>query len=173
MSENKSCVLDIETTGLEPWNERVVCIGVRGVMDSDKTEVFFCEDEKQLLERFLAFFRRGGFTEIIGYNLNFDVRFIFGRCLVHEISAPYFFNCAFTDTMDNVRAVRKMYSYNKPGKLDDWLQCIFGIGKLEKGDAIKDMFERRKFTRIINYNKNDVEMTFRLWKRIGFVLCGK
>ena len=170
---HKACVLDVETTSLEPWSGRLVCIGIRGVMDSDRTKVFFCEDEREMLERFLAFFRNSGFAEIIGYNLNFDIRFIFGRCLVYEIPAPFLFGCTFTDIMDNVRAVRRVYSYNKPGRLDDWCQCIFGIGKLEKGDAVKEMFERRDFTRIIQYNRQDVEMTYKLWKRIGFVLCGK
>ena len=81
------------------------------------------------------------------------------------------FNSHFVDVMDNVKSVRRMYSYNKSGKLDDWLQYLFGIGKLEKAESVKDLFERREFTRIILYNRQDVDMTFELWKLIRTVLC--
>ncbi len=168
--EPKRCVLDIETEGLEPWKDRLICIGCRAV-DGKKTFVFFEDDEKTTLEQFLAWFNRNGFNEVIGYNLSFDMRFLLAKCLKYEIPAPELFNALFTDVMDNVRAVRKMYSYNKPGKLDDWLQYIFGIGKLEKTGSIKNLYGRHEFTRIINYNKQDVEMTLALWQRIRIVLC--
>lgn len=167
---HKRCIIDIETEGLEPWKDRIICIGARDT-ENHKTIVFFNEDERTILEEFVKYYQRNGFQEIIGFNVNFDIRFIFAKCLKYEIPAPVLFNSEFTDIMDNVRAVRRMYSYNKPGKLDEWLQFIFGIGKLEKGESIKDLFEGREFTRIIAYNKQDVDMTFELWKRIRMVLC--
>ncbi|MFH1294774.1 MAG: ribonuclease H-like domain-containing protein [Candidatus Aenigmatarchaeota archaeon] len=166
----KSCVIDIETEGIEPWKDRIICIGARSASEG-KAVVFFDEDEETALRKFIAFYERGQFNEIIGYNVSFDLRFIFAKCLKYAIPAKALFGSAFTDVMDNVRAVRKMYSYNKPGKLDDWLQFVFGIGKLEKGNSVKDLYDRREFTRIIQYNKQDVDMTFELWKRIGVVLC--
>jgi uncharacterized protein YprB with RNaseH-like and TPR domain len=166
----KICVLDIETTGLLPWEDKLVCIGIRDV-DRGKTTVFFDEDEEILLKRFVTYYERNGFHQIIGYNTSFDWRFLFGRCLKYRIPAPKLFNSHIVDLMDNLRSVRRMYSYNKPGKLDQWLQMVFGIGKLEKGESVKDLFEKREFTRIIQYNKQDVDMTYRLWERIRFVLC--
>lgn len=170
MVSMKKCVLDIETEGLEPWKDKLICIGCRDT-DSPKTIVFFDENEEVLLKRFLAYYVRWGFQEVIGFNVSFDLRFLFAKCLRYKLPAPKLFNSFFTDVMDNVRAVKKMYSYNKPGKLDDWLQFIFGIGKLEKGESVKDLYERREFTRIIQYNKQDVNMTYKLWKRIRVVLC--
>ena len=76
----KRCVLDIETEGLEPWVDRLICIGCRDV-DSPKTEVFFHEDENVVLEGFLSWFNRNGFTDVIGYNISFDLRFLFAKCL--------------------------------------------------------------------------------------------
>jgi len=154
---NRKCVIDIETEGLEPWKDRIICIGVRDT-DNPKTIVFFDEDEKAVLEGFVKYYLKKGFNEVIGFNVNFDIRFIFAKCLKYEIPAPGLFNSTFTDVMDNVRSVKRIYSYNKPGKLEQWLQFLF---------------ERREFTRIIQYNKQDVDMTYELWKRIRMVLCQK
>ena len=171
--ENMSkCVIDIETTGLEPWTDRIVCIGIRDI-GSSRSIVFFDENEEILVKKFISYFRRKQFKEIIGYNVNFDIRFIFTKCLKYEICAGYVFNAKFTDVMDNMRSVRRIFSYNKPGKLDQWLNFVFGIGKIENGESVNDMFEKREFTRIINYCRWDVDMTFRLWKRIRMVLCEK
>jgi len=167
-----SCVIDIETSGLEPWKDRLICIGARGT-DEPKTIVFFDDDEETLIKSFVSYYQQKGFGEVIGYNISFDLRFLFAKCLKYELPAPQLFNSFFTDVMDNVRAVKKMYSYNKPGKLDQWLQFLFGIGKLEKGESVKDLYERREITRIIQYNRQDVDMTYELWKRIRLVLCQK
>ena len=166
----KKCVIDIEAEGLEPWKDKIICIGARDV-DNGKTVVFFDDDERVILERFIAYYKKYEFREVIGYNLSFDIRFIFAKCVKYEIPAPQLFNSTYTDVMDNMRAVRKMYSYNRPGKLDEWLQFIFGVGKLEKGDSIKDLYKNREITRIIQYNKQDVDMTYELWKRVRLVLC--
>ena len=166
----KRCIIDIETEGLEPWKDRIICIGCKNA-ENGKTTVFFDEEERPILESFVRYYDNNGFSEIIGYNLSFDIRFIFAKCLKYEIPAPRLFNSLFTDVMDNVRAVRKMYSYNRPGKLDEWLQFLFGVGKLEKGDSVKDLFEKREITKIIQYNKQDVDMTYKLWKRIQVVMC--
>ncbi len=166
----KRCVLDIETTGLEPWKDRIVCIGIRDV-DEPKTVVFLDEKEEALMKRFSAYCERKQFKEVIGYNISFDMRFLFVKCLKYELKAGGLFLSTFTDVMDNMRAVRKMYSYNKPGKLQDWVQFLFGTSKLEKGDAVAKLFENREFTRIIDYNRQDVDLTYQLWKRIQVVLC--
>ena len=165
----KTCVLDIETEGLEPWNDRLVCIGVRDI-DSHKTIVFLEEDERTMLERFILWYKRGGFREVIGFNVTFDLRFLFARCLKYELSAGELFHSTFTDIMDNLKSVKRMYSYNKPGKLNEWVQCVLGTSKLEKGDAVKEMYENREFTKIIQYCKQDVNLTYDLWVRIQKVL---
>jgi len=166
----KRCVIDVESEGLEPWKDRLICVGCRDT-DSPKTKVFFSEDEKDLVNEFISYYNRKGFNEVIGFNVSFDLRFIFAKCLKYRIPAPKLFNSHFVDVMDNVKSIRRMYSYNKSGKLDDWLQYLFGIGKLEKGKSVKDMFEKREFTRIILYNRQDVNMTYELWKLIRTILC--
>jgi len=162
--------LDIETEGLEPWADRIICIGVRDI-DSPRTKVFFNEDEESLLKSFISYCKRKHFQEVIGYNICFDMRFLFAKCLKYEIPAAHLFDTHYIDLMDNVRSVKRMYSYNKPGKLDDWLQFLFGVGKLEKGESVIDLFEKREITRIIDYCKQDVDMTFRLWERVRMILC--
>lgn len=163
------CVLDIETEGLEPWKDRIICIGIKDV-DSGKTIVFYNEDERQMLTDFIQHCKRRQYKEVVGYNLSFDLRFIFAKALKYGICGNGLFNAQFTDIMDNVRAVRRMYSYNKPGKLEQWLQFIFGNGKLRTGASVPELYKKGRISEIIAYNRHDVEMTYRLWKRIMKVL---
>lgn len=163
------CVLDIETEDLDPKIGRIICIGVKDA-DTGKVMVFFDEDEKQMLNDFIDYVHNKQFKEVIGYNLSFDMRFLFVKCMKYRIRGGGFFRILFTDIMDNMRAVRKMYSYNKPGKLDEWADFILGNGKLPLNGSIKELWEQGKIDEIIRYNKQDLEITYELWKRVQEVL---
>lgn len=167
----KRLVIDIETTELEPWKGRIVAIGCRDT-GSKKTMCFFDEDEFSLLQRFTDFYKNGGYGEIIGYNISFDIRFIFARCLFYNLPCQPLWSSRRTDVMDILRKGKLGYSYsfNKSGKLQDWVEFIFNASKLEKGDSVLKLYEKREFTRIINYCKEDVNLTYRLWERIQGVL---
>ena len=166
---NKKCIIDIETESLDPKEGRIICIGVKDV-DSAKPIVFHDENEKQLLEDFLEYFHNKCFNEIIGYNILFDIRFIFARCLKYDLTSNGFFNAKHTDLMHIMKSVKPVWSMNKPGTLDEWSEFLFGAGKYPLSESVKEKFERGKISEIIEYNKRDVEITHLLWKRIQQVL---
>lgn len=172
MKYTKKCVLDIETTSFIPWNDgRIICIGIKDVK-SGETIVFFDEDEKTLLMRFLKYFERKKFQKIIGFNTGFDARFIFVRCLRHKISANGFFKSDFVDLMEILHKFKRAYAFDRPGTLDEWARFLLGKGKLLKNNSIPALFKQGCLDEIIRYNKNDVELTFELWKKIMLVLHG-
>jgi len=166
---SKRCVLDIETEDLDPKVGRIICIGVKDV-ESDKPIVFHDESEKQLLEDFLDYFHHKGFNEIIGYNILFDIRYIFARCLKYGLTSNGFFNSNHIDLMHIMKSVKKVYSINKAGTLNEWSEFLFGAGKFPLSESIKEKFKKGKISEIIEYNKRDVEITYLLWKRVQQVL---
>ena len=166
---NKKCVLDIETEDLDPKTGRIICIGVKDV-NSEKPIVFHDENEKQMLTDFLDYFHRKEFKEIIGYNILFDIRFIFGRCLKYDLTSNGFFSAKHTDLMHIMKSVKPVWSMNRPGTLNEWSEFLFGSGKYPLSESVKEKFEKGKLSEIIEYNKRDVKITYRLWERIQKVL---
>lgn len=166
---NNKCVIDIETESLDPKEGRIICIGVKDV-ETSKTTVFYDEEEENMMKAFLDYFHKRNFKEIIGYNVLFDIRFIFAKCLRYGLSANGFFSATFTDLMTIMKSVRRIYCYNRPGTLNEWTEFIFGAGKYPLTESISDLFEKGRISQIIEYNKRDVEITYQLWERIEKVL---
>jgi len=169
MGMNKKCVLDIETESLDPKEGRIICIGTRDI-ESSKTIVFYDENEKQMIKDFLEYFHDKGFNEVIGYNILFDIRYIFARCLKYNLFSNGFFKTFYTDLMNIMKSVKNVYSMNKPGTLNEWTEFLFGAGKVPLPDSICNMFEQGKISEIIEYNKRDLEITQMLWERVEKVL---
>lgn len=165
----RKCIMDIETTGLSPTESRIVCIGVKDC-DSEETRVFWNYNESEMVSEFLQYFHDGGFKEIIGYNVAFDIQHIFSKILKYRIRSNSFLTSSVKDLMAIVKNAGCGYTMNKPGKLDDWTNYLFGERKLEKGASVPELFEAGKIQKIIDYNKKDVELTFKLWQRIQEVM---
>lgn len=166
----KKCILDIETTSFTPWIDgRIICIGIKDI-DSDETIVFYDEHEEMLLVKFLQYFNKKDFREIIGFNLSFDIRFIFSRCLKYKIPSYDFFKASQFDLMMVLKGVKKGYNFNKPGTLNEWATFLFNKGKLFENTKISSLYEEGRIDEIIEYNKNDLELTYDLWGRINLVL---
>ena len=175
MNENykcRKCVLDIETTTFAPWeNGKIICIGIKDV-DSGEVLVFHDENEEAMIIRFFQYFKQINFQEIIDFNIGFDIRYILIRCLRYKIPANSFFAVDSTDLMAILHRFKRLYTFDRPGTLDEWCRCLFGKGKLLNNNSVPALYRQGRITEIIRYNKNDLELTHELWKRITFVLNG-
>ncbi|MFQ6020918.1 MAG: hypothetical protein ACE5J4_02780, partial [Candidatus Aenigmatarchaeota archaeon] len=110
---------------------------------------------------------------IIGYNILFDIRFIFARCLKYNIISNGFFHANYIDLMHIMKSVKKVWSTNKPGTLNEWAEFLFGAGKYPLPDSISKLFEKGYISQIIEYNKRDLKITYMLWKRIQKVFSNE
>lgn len=164
----RKCVLDIETEALHPVDGGIICIGIMDV-DTGKILVFYDTDEEQMLRDFVDYFSKKGFQEIIGYNVLFDIRYIFARLLKYNINSLGMFRVIFTDLMSIMKSVRSIWSMNRPGTLQEWSAFLFGEGKLVI-TSVADLYQQGLIDRLLAYNKRDVEITYCLWKRITEVL---
>ena len=168
--QKRKCIIDIETTDFFPWNSgRIICIGLKDV-ESGETNVFHEECEKELVENFVNFFNTKKYREIIGYNIAFDLRFVFSRCLKYEIEAGNLFSAETSDVMKTLKQVNCLDSYNKPGTLGQWSDYVFCDSKLYKNTQIPLLYKIGEIDEIISYNKKDLELTCRLWNSINRVL---
>jgi len=170
----RSMVLDMETTGALPWDSRIICIGAKDAALFDQEPVvFFHEDEKVMVTDFLNWFTAGGFNEIIGYNVSFDFRFIFSRCLFYQIQAPDFFAADLYDMMNVMKQVKQAYvfGFNKTGPLEDWMQFLWNEHKAMTIEELLEAYARKEYEPILDYNRQDVEYEFTLWLLVQYVLA--
>lgn len=161
----RRCVIDIETTGLKPTDSRIVCIGTKDC-ETGESRTFCDQDEGKMVSDFIEYFHKGGFREVIGYNVGFDIQHIFSKILKYRIKANGFLTSNVTDLMRILRNVRCGYTTNESGRLEDWTMYLFGIQKIDKGQSVPKLFEDGRINIIIEYNRRDVEMTYLLWLRI-------
>lgn len=167
--EYKKCVLDIETTGFNPWTGRIICVGIRNIASGEVT-VFYDDHEETLLIRFLQYFNKNNFREIIGFNIGFDIRFIIARCLRYKIPSNGFFTATAIDLMRVLNGYKRLYNFNRPGTLDEWARFLLGKGKLLNNASVPSLYRQGRIAEILEYNRNDVEITFEIWERINSVL---
>jgi len=165
----RKCVLDIETESLDPKTGRIICIGVKDI-ETGEIKVFHCPNEEVMVKQFVSFFNRNKYSEIIGYNILFDIRFLFAKCLKYKISARRLFSTKFTDLMVIMKSTRSMFSLNKAGTLDEWCEFLFRKRKTLNPEDVPLLYQGGGIDEIVEYNKNDIEMTFRLWERIEYVM---
>jgi len=166
---HRKIVLDIETTDLHPAAGQLICVGVKEV-DTGITRVFFDRNEEVMVRRFINYFNKGNFGEVIGFNIMHDVRFLFGKCLRFNIRMGSFYRANYNDLMATLKAVKDLYCTNRPGSLNTWVKFIFNESKMQKNASVPQLFNEGKISTIIQYNRKDVELTCKLWKRVRDVL---
>jgi DNA polymerase elongation subunit (family B) len=168
-SHYKKCILDIETTDFFPWSGRIICIGIKDT-DTGAIQIFQDAHEETLIMQFLKYFNKQDYSEIIGFNLPYDLRYIFAKCLQYKLPSHDFFSKQQKDLMMILKNVKGGYNFNKPGTLGDWSKTLLGKKKLFDNLQVPGLYREGRINDIIKYNRNDLELTYELWKRIVFVL---
>ena len=172
MKKRKQAIIDIETTTFIPWeNGRIICIGHKD-LKNNKITVYQDEDERTLIKRYINNFEKEQYTEIIGFNLNYDLRFILSRLLQYNIQATHFMHAKPTDLMAILKGPILELNYNKPGTLNQWSQLVLQKSKLYHNTEIPDLYHAGKIQEIIRYNENDLEITYELYNRIQNIIGG-
>jgi len=168
----QTLVYDLESTGLSPWEDEIICIGVWD-SESEEVQVFWEDSEEETVRRFVKFVRRNGFDEVVGFNVSFDNRFVMAKCLKYQIPIGFFFNAEESpyhrDLMQELRNPVNMYSSNNSGGLDDWTSYLFEDNKEEENGDVPRLYEKGEFERIECYCRADVLRTKDLFLRMRSV----
>jgi len=173
---DRPVVIDIETTGANPWDSRIICISARDMtMPEAEIRTFYDEDEQKMVNDFLNWYESNAFNKVVGFLVAFDFRFIFAKCLRYLRSSPAFFQSKLYDIANVLKQVKTefVYNKNKQGSLEDWVSFLFGKHKTITYKEMFEAYQRGEIDKIIEYNKNDVFLTTLIYAAILYVKGGE
>jgi len=130
--EAGSFLLNIETTGLNPWEHRIISIGILDMNHPEENPVVIMnEDEKALVETVLIAVKYGQFRRMIGYGLSFDFRFILIKAMKYNLDCREFYELQLYDLMQAAAQGKFEYVYyaQKPPSLSILAAYIWGFPK--------------------------------------------
>ena len=152
-------VLDIETTGLNPLDDRITAIGV---IFKDEKKAFMDPEEKILLISFWDWLKKIPLPTIVGFNVyKFDIAFIHKRSMKHDINVPFSLKDAFLDLQYELN----FYQQRCPGRLEDYALYLNIQGKSGSGKKAVILWEENRLVELESYCMDDVRVTFELFQR--------
>ena len=151
--------LDIETTGLSPFECRITCIGCK----TDNEEKMFLDiDEKKLLQDFWKWIGQFEMPRVVGFNVySFDIRWIYLRSMKYDLEITKNIKTGWTDLQYSLQ----FYNRSARGKLNDY-GCLLGIGEKE-GDGLGAiiLWEEAKYDELKKYCLQDIRITYELYQK--------
>ena len=155
--------LDIETTGLDPTNSNILCIGYS---DGKKTVVEH-DTEIDSIISFLKLLSRPYDYALVGYNIKgFDLPFITTRAYANAIKPEYIVNLQLAYKIDLMRVVR---NYMCAGRMKHDLKTVCDIVGVDvenddiDGSQVPECDDEEK---IVEHCKKDVERVVKLFEEL-------
>jgi len=157
----KYLVLDIETTGLDPLECEITCIGILKLWNG-KTNCFLNEGLKDSEEKILKDFWKEISQEspdyLVGWNLdNFDWRFLKIRSLIRRVKMTKYYRKR--DRIDLMHVLRTP----KWRSLESFAGALSIPGKMPLDPLV--LFETKDFEELKKYNLQDLKVTAEIFKR--------
>ena len=150
--------LDIETTGFDEENDKIITIQYMALDEETgkpagqlKILKEWESDEKTILKRFIEDFRpeyKWAFVSV-GYNLNFEHKFFWQRCISNGLKPISILGRPFLDLI-TVGVLLNGGSF-KGAALDDL------TSKSQDGSVIPGYYKEKKYAEIERYIKNEMD----------------
>ena len=161
----KHVILDVETTGLNPLNDELVCIGAY-VYEDGKTICLGRENgssEESILKWFWDMVPEN--ATFVGFNLKFDLRFLVLRSLKNGIKGNLKLPC-----WERMLDLQRLINMNEKvkGTLTEMVSLVnedyATDGK--DGGKVPELFRRGKHEEIMKMNKRDLKATTELYEAL-------
>ena len=162
----KELIINIETTTANPWEGRIICIGVLDPNVSEPQALnFIQETEQDTINEFVDWYEAQGFEELVGYNVGFDYRFLYVVCQKYRRQAPNFMQAALYDLMNQQEQVKAAFvpGYRQSGSLEDWATYLFGMAPYAPQEKVWEWFEQGNVDEIVNYNSDKLVKSYFLF----------
>ena len=154
-------IYDVETTGLNPATDRILCISVCELAN-DNVTTFIDKSEKLVLEQFWAYTKWA--NKMVGFNSNnFDIQFILARSVINNVKiSEHHYTVKYIDVRE------LMYPYNNFMK---GCSCEFaaalGISvETENGSHMLGYYHRGEWDEIKAHCSEDTLITKQLFLRL-------
>src|SRR3989344_2279303 len=160
----KDIIFDIETTTLDPLEEKAKVIAIGIQYEDNPIAVLMEETEKELLQKFWGLKCFEGWFRLIGFNsFTFDLPYLLVRSFKYGIRIP--------DIRGKSLDLRFILSYGnkfKKGKLDDFACLFLGqkFKKIDDGSNVETLYNTGKWDELKTYCGNDVFLTLKIYERL-------
>lgn len=152
-------IFDIETTGLNPTESRIICISVKN-LETNNLLTFIDINEANILSNFWKFIRDKN-ALLVGYNSDsFDIPFLIHRSLVNRVEVSKF------ESLDLRKQVNAFfYSYDKyaKGTLEYWGKIMGYENKIENGEMMGVYFINLEYNKIQAHCEYDIFLCEKLY----------
>lgn len=165
-------VLDIETTGLAPYESRIVCIGMKSLRDREREPILLLDvNEEQMLHDFARWMKALNPSALVGWGLGFDYKFLFQKLAAHRVKCPVLQEVKFQDLANVYRTGMEKYIYSiqKLDKLDNIARALLGRGKTMSARDVLEAWLAGEHDKIKAFNRQDLELIADLWLLAQYV----
>ena len=168
----KPLILNIETLGLNPFKNRIISIGLQDPEDLSAAPLIIMEnDEAQMLNKFFAVVKAGGYNELVGYSLSFDYRFILIKAMKHGLTCKEFYNMDLYDLMQVMAQGKQKYVYfpQKPPKLSDVADYFWGYPKPFTDLEMMKYYAAGRYDKVVEFATSQIIRTMALYSLFRYI----
>ena len=169
----KTCILNIETTGTKPWEQRIIAIGFQDVDNIFAPPIVIMhENEAQMIWEFLNLYASGNYKTIVGFNLGFDYRFILLRAMSYNIACNEFAYTKIYDLMEKLVKGEKtfFFRYQTPPTLSDIADFYFGFPKDITDQEMIIAYKEGRLDVVYKFSSEQITRTLALYHLYDFII---
>jgi hypothetical protein len=158
--------INIETTGVLPYESRLICIGV---LDPAPAEVqimqFANETEEATITEFVDWLNSTGYSELVGYNVAFDFRFLYALMQRYRLVCPAWTAMNLNDLQTQQKQVKQAFvpGQNKAGTLEEWSTYLLGTVPYAKQEQVYTWLKEGNIDEILLFNEDKVVKAYMLY----------
>ncbi len=155
----RSLVLNIETNGFDPLENRILSIGLQDSLSPDEAPtVLLAVRETDMLNSLFNIIKDGKYTELIGYGLSFDYRFILIKAMKYSIDCKEFFDCDLYDLEQAVAQGKFAFVYfpQKALKLSDTADFFWGYPKAFTDLEMMKYYASGDYDKVVEFTSSQI-----------------
>ena len=159
-------IINIETTGVKPWESRIIAIGVLDPNQLEPQAMNFIEEtEEKTLDAFIQFWKSTNYTTLIGYNVSFDYRFLYALMQKYRKTVETWKETDLYDLMQQQKQVKNefVFGFNPTGKLEEWTTYLFGTKPYAEQKQVFAWYKEKNVEEIVNFNTDKLLKAYLLW----------
>lgn len=158
-------IFDIETTGLDPYTDKIVGIGLLNIENKDILKIVSKDERKVILE----FYRIIDSDDtLIGFNIRrFDIPHLKVRSIINDVPSLILNEVRIIDLVDILNGIFPNDVKQKYLRLDDWCRILNIRGDFENtGIKVAEWLDKGDIDSISKHLEDDLVKTYQLLLRL-------